>query len=78
MMEGLKTKAKEGKVLTAKNIRTVIEKTVGQAVSDDYIWDLFKRHNWKKKMPRPQHPKHNQQAQEAFKKNFPKSWQPKQ
>jgi transposase len=75
MMNGLKHKAVEGKVLVAKHIKKVIEKKVGKKVSDDYIWDLFKRHNWKKKTPRPEHPKRNKVAQEEFKKNFLKYWQ---
>jgi transposase len=78
MMTNLKIKAKDGKILVAKHIRKIIEAKVGKAVSDDYIWDLFKRHNWKKKMPRPEHPKRNKQAQEEFKKNSQKSWQPNQ
>lgn len=76
MMEGLRLKAIEGKVLVAKHIRKIIEEKVGKSVSDDYIWDLFKRHNWKKKMPRPEHPKKNKDAQEEFKKNSLKYWQP--
>jgi transposase len=76
MMSELKMKAKDGKILVAKHIRKIIEAKVGKVVSDDYIWDLFKRHNWKKKMPRPEHPKRNKEAQEEFKKNSPKFWQP--
>ena len=75
MMNDLKIKAKEGKVLVAKHIRKIVETKVGKAVSDDYIWDLFKRHNWKKKMPRPEHPKKNKESQEEFKKNSQKYWQ---
>lgn len=78
LMESLKAKAIEGKVLTSKDIRIEVENRVGSPVSDDFIWDLFKRHNWKKKMPRPQHPKHNKLAQEEFKKNSRNSWQPTQ
>jgi transposase len=76
MMKSLKLEALEGKVLVAKHIRKIVEAKVGKAVSDDYIWDLFKRHNWKKKMPRPEHPKKNKAAQEEFKKNSLKYWQP--
>jgi transposase len=76
MMDDLKIKATSGKILVAKHIRKIIEKKVGKEVSDDYIWDLFKRHNWKKKMPRPEHPKKNKEAQEEFKKNSLKYWQP--
>jgi len=76
LMNDLENKAKDGKILVAKHIRTVIETKVGKAVSDDYIWDLFKRHNWKKKMPRSEHPKKNKVAQEEFKKNSLKYWHP--
>ena len=78
MMNELKILAKEGKILVAKHIRKIVEERLGKAVSDDYIWDLFKRHNWKKKMPRPEHPKADKVAQEQFKKNFQKYWQPNQ
>lgn len=76
MMASIKTQALQGHVLTMHDIRNIVETRVNQTVSDDYLWDLFKRHNWKKKLPRPEHPKKNQQAQEEFKKNFPASWQP--
>ncbi len=78
MMTELKENAKGGKILIAKHIRKIVEERVGKVVSDDYIWDLFKRHNWKKKMPRPEHPKRDKLAQEEFKKNSPKFWQPNQ
>ena len=76
MMNDLKTKANEGKLLVAKHVKKIVEKKLGKEVSEDYIWDLFKRHNWKKKMPRPEHPKKNKEAQEEFKKNSLKYWQP--
>lgn len=76
MMKDLRNKAKDGGILVAKHIRKIIETKVGKAVSDDYIWDLFKRHNWKKKMPRPEHPKKNKDAQDEFKKNSQKYWHP--
>jgi len=78
MMDEIKTKAKEGSIIVAKHIRKIVEAKVGKAVSDDYLWDLFNRHNWKKKMPRPEHPKCNKEAQEEFKKNSQKYWQPNQ
>ena len=78
MMKDLKSQALEGKVLVAKHIRKIVETKVGKAVSDDYIWDLFKRHDWKKKMPRSEHPKKNKGAQDEFKKNSLKYWQPNQ
>jgi len=75
-MESFRLKALQGEILTAKDVCKEIEKQLNRKVSDDYVWDLFKRHNWKKKAPRPQHPKHNQIAQEEFKKNSPKFWNP--
>ena len=68
LMNDLAVSAVNGNILVAKHIRELIEKKLGKPVSEDYIWDLFKRHNWKKKMPRPEHPKKNKEAQEEFKK----------
>ena len=76
LMKILAEKAKQGKVITFDDIHKEVEKYIGRKVSDDYIWDLFKRHNWKKKMPRSEHPKRNKAAQEEFKKNSLKYWQP--
>ena len=53
-MNELAVTAVNGNVLVAKHIRELIEKKLCRPVSEDYIWDLFKRHNWKKKMPRIQ------------------------
>ena len=76
MMKALEKEAQAGKIITMNDMRKVVEKKVGRSVSDDYLWDLFKRHNWKKKAPRPQHPKKQQGKQEEFKKNFPSFWSP--
>lgn len=76
LMNDLAVSAVNGNILVAKHIRELIEKKLGKPVSEDYIWDLFKRHNWKKKMPRSEHPKKNKEAQEEFKKNSLKYWQP--
>ncbi|KAA6336576.1 hypothetical protein EZS27_015278 [termite gut metagenome] len=35
-----------------------------------YVWDLFKRHNRKKKVPRGSHPKSNEGARQEYKKNL--------
>ena len=84
IMNDLKIKANEGKILVAKHLKKIVEKKVGKEVSEDYIWDLFKRHNWKKntsaslsnQMPRLKHPKINKEAQEGFKKSSLKYWHP--
>lgn len=76
MMKQLQTKALKGAILTFHDIKEVVEKKLCGQVSDDYIWDLFKRHGWSKKAPRPKHPSQDPDAQQQFKKNFQSSWQP--
>lgn len=66
----------KGEILTAKDIRAEVEQAVKRSVSDDYLWDLFKRHGWKKKAPRPKHPMQAPAAQDEFKKNSLNYWQP--
>jgi transposase len=76
LMKGLEKQAREGKVITMNDIKGIVERKVAHAVSDDYLWDLFKRHDWKKKAPRPQHPKKDEAKQQEFKKNSPSYWKP--
>lgn len=76
MMKGLEDKAIKGQILSYKDIKKIVENKVGKKVSDDYIWDLFKRNGWTKHSPRPQHPKKDQEKQEAFKKNSKTIWLP--
>lgn len=75
-MEDLNDKAIKGFILTAADIRKQVESKVGHKVSDDYIWDLFKRQGWSKKSPMPKHPKSDKEKQESFKKNSRKAWMP--
>ncbi|MEJ0101233.1 MAG: winged helix-turn-helix domain-containing protein [Bacteroidota bacterium] len=65
-------------IKTANDIRLAVERKAGKPVSDDYLWDLLHRNGWKKKMPRPHHPKRSIEQQADFKKNSPKSWNPPQ
>ena len=68
--------ALQGKVLVAKQLRSVVEQNIGHAVSDDYLWDLLHRHGWSKKAPRPQHPRADEKVKEQrkeFKKKHPNS-----
>ena len=78
LFASLETLASKGLIKTANDIRLVVERKTGKAVSDDYLWDLLHRNGWKKKMPRPHHPKRSIEEQADFKKNFPKSWSPPQ
>ncbi len=57
LLQTISSKASKGLVLTYLDVKSDVEERIGHNVSDDYIWDLFTRHNWKKKTPRPYHPK---------------------
>ncbi len=76
LFTSLEQRAAKGLIKTANDIRSIVEKKVGREVSDDYLWDLLNRNGWKKKMPRPHHPRRSIEEQEAFKKNSPKNWRP--
>lgn len=74
----LENLASKGLTKTANDIRKLIKEEIGKAVSDDYLWDLLHVNGWKKKMPRPHHPKRSLEEQADFKKNFPESRNPLQ
>lgn len=68
LMEDLQQRALEGKIMTIHDIRPVVEKKTGRAVSDDYLWDLLKRHGWKKKAPVRNTPAKTRQRRRTLKK----------
>jgi transposase len=74
LLVSMEEQASKGLIKTANDIRAIIEQRVGKPVSDDFLWDLLHRNGWKKKMPRPHHPKRSLEQQANFKKNSPKSW----
>ena len=76
LLQSLEILACGGKIKSAKDIRVKIEETVGKSVSDDFIWDVLKRNGWKKKKPRPHHPKGSTEVREEFKKNSLTYWTP--
>lgn len=76
LLRKIEQEASKGLIKTANDIRALVEAKVGKGVSDDYLWDLLKRNGWKKKMPRPHHPKRNQAEQQEYKKNSPSVWHP--
>ena len=75
-MSGIEDIAIKGQILSYKDIKEMIETKLDKKVSDDYVWDLFKRNGWSKHSPRPQHPKKDQEKQEEFKKNSKTIWMP--
>ncbi|KAA6300595.1 MAG: hypothetical protein EZS26_003255 [Candidatus Ordinivivax streblomastigis] len=69
LLKEVETEALSGRILIHRDIKGKVESKVGRQVSDDYVWDLFKRHHWKKKVPRGSHPKSNEGARQEYKKN---------
>lgn len=65
------TQAECGEIATVAQIQQTFEERVGHEVDDSTIYRLLNRHDWRKLMPRPRHPKADPQVQEQFKKNFP-------
>lgn len=76
LLQSLEAKALQGKILSLKDIKFLLEGKLNKPVSDDYIWDLFRRNGWTKHKPRPYHPNKKPEYQEAFKKNSKTSWMP--
>jgi transposase len=71
LLQSQETTALQGEVLVAKQLREAVENKVGHRVSDNYLWDLLRRHGWTKKAPRPEHPNAAEEVKEkreAFKK----------
>jgi transposase len=58
-----------GELLNIHDLKAAYEKAIGHATSNSTIYNLLRRHGWRKLMPRPFHPKRNRAAQNAFKKN---------
>jgi transposase len=73
LLKSLENRAVEGQVLTAKQLLPEVSQAVGREVSLGFVYNLLKRHRWRKLGPRPRHVKTKREAQEEFKKNSPAS-----
>jgi len=62
-------KAEKGQILIVSDIQKAYESALGRTVPNSTIYRMLDRHNWRKVMPRPRHPKANPEEQEAYKKN---------
>ena len=60
--------AQRGRLVTARQIKADYEKRLGRTVPDSTVCRLLARHQWRRVVPRPKHPKDNPAAQAAFKK----------
>ena len=71
-------KSKAGQQITAKEIKAALDEACGKDTGHAYVYEVLKRHEWSKKMPRSKHPKAaNEEACEASKKLKLQYWTPK-
>jgi transposase len=61
-----------GRVSTGLQLKPALENVVGHPVAKTTVYRVLKRHQWRKVVPRPRHPKSSAVEQEAFKKTFPR------
>jgi len=63
-------------VLVISPLRAALAEKLGRKVAPSVVYRLLARHGWRKVAPDTRHPKNDPVAQSAWKKNFPKHWQP--
>ncbi len=64
-------RAATGQVATAEEIRHALEAQLGHPVHPSTVYRLLDRHGWRKRVPRPTHPRADPETQTAFKKTLP-------
>lgn len=64
--------AREGGVLVVGQIKPQLEEALGRPMALSSVYALLHRHNWRKLAPDKRHPQSDLEAQEEWKKNFPK------
>lgn len=62
------SKAQDGALLVVNEIKDALEKYLGRSVHKTTVYRMMQRHGWRKVAPRPNHPKRDEKAAEAFKK----------
>jgi transposase len=67
-LSGFLDKAAEGGILIVREIKSAFEAQAGKKVAKTTIYRMLERHGWRKIMPRPRHPKGDDEAREGFKK----------
>lgn len=63
--------AKKGGILIVSEIQKAYEKKIKRKVHHPRIYELLRRHGWRKIAPRPYHPKVDKAAQAEFRRIFP-------
>jgi hypothetical protein len=60
--------ARRGRLVTARKPQNRLRAALGRMVTDSTVCRLLARHQWRRVVPRPKHPKDNPAARAAFKK----------
>jgi transposase len=68
LLAGFVRAAGAGEMLNIHDLKAAYEQAIGHPTSNSTVYNLLDRHDWRKLMPRPFHPKRNLAAQDAFKK----------
>jgi len=66
-------RARNGGILVVPQIKAELEAALGRSMALSSVYNLLHRHGWRKLAPDKRHPQSDPQAQEAWKKNSPKS-----
>ena len=66
----------QGGMLIVAPLRAALAQRLGRPVTHSVVYRLLARHGWRKVAPDTRHPKSDPSAQEEWKKNSQKCWQP--
>ena len=61
-------KACHGEVVVINEIKSALESHLERSIHKSTVYRILYRHGWRKLVPRPNHPKRNQEDADAFKK----------
>jgi transposase len=65
-------RAGAGGILVVPEIKPALEAALGRPMALSTVYNLLHRHGWRKLAPDKRHPQSDPQAQQDWKKNFPK------
>ena len=74
ILNNLSQRSEFGEYINASKIKVALEKAIKHTVTEKYVYDVLHRHNWRKIIPRPHHPKRDSAKQDEFKKNSKRMW----
>ena len=69
-LKSCELKSLSGEYTTVNDIQNAFEKKIGKTVAKSTVYNLLKRHGWRKLVPRPSHPKSDIEKQKTFKKTL--------